>query len=69
LSVQDAEGCSGVDAGISILNDGGAEINILNAVGYDVKSSSTTATPEPGTVAMLRLGLLGMAGRALKKLV
>jgi hypothetical protein len=69
LSVQDAEGCPGVDAGLSILNDGGAEINILNAVGYDVKSSSTTATPEPGTVAMLGLGLLGMAGLMLKKSV
>lgn len=58
LSVQDAEGCAGADAGLSITNDGGAEINILNAVGYDVK---TIATPEPSTVGMLALAGLAVA--------
>jgi len=33
-SVQDAQGCPGQDHGLDITNDGGAEINILNAVGY-----------------------------------
>jgi uncharacterized protein (TIGR03437 family) len=33
-SVQDAEACAGHDGGVDITNDGGAEINILNAVGY-----------------------------------
>jgi uncharacterized protein (TIGR03437 family) len=33
-SIQDAEGCPGFDAGLDITNDGGAEINILNAIGY-----------------------------------
>jgi len=32
--IQDAEGCPGKDAGLDITNDGGAEINILNALGY-----------------------------------
>ena len=33
-SVQDAQGCPGQDHGLDITDDGGAEINILNAVGY-----------------------------------
>jgi hypothetical protein len=44
IAVQDAEGCPGEDKGLIILNDGGAEINILNAVGYDL------ATTPPGTL-------------------
>jgi uncharacterized protein (TIGR03437 family) len=35
-SVQDAEACAGHDQGIDITNDGGAEINILNAIGYQL---------------------------------
>lgn len=38
-AVQDATGCPGQDAGISILNDGRGEINILNAVGFNLVSS------------------------------
>ena len=57
LSVQDAEGCPGVDKGLSILNDGGAEINILNAVGFDTPN---TATPEPGTMALFGMGLVAL---------
>ena len=45
LSIQDAQGCPGNEAGQTILNDGGAEVNILNAIGYNLISS--TATPEP----------------------
>jgi hypothetical protein len=55
-AVQDALGCPGEDAGLSILNDGGSEINILNAVGYDL-TSNTTAAPEPGTVGLTMLGI------------
>jgi hypothetical protein len=51
LSIQDAQGCPGQEAGQTILNDGGAEINILNAVGYDL------AAPEPGTMLMFGVGL------------
>jgi len=61
LSVQDAEDCPGNDAGLNILNDGGAEINILNAVGYDLAAPSNP-TPEPGTMALLGVAIaaLGM---------
>jgi uncharacterized protein (TIGR03437 family) len=37
-SVQDAEVCAGSDQGLDITNDGGAEINILNAVGYELNA-------------------------------
>lgn len=55
--IQDAEGCPGADAGLSILNDGGGEINILNAVGYDLVSK-TNSVPEPNTLGLIGLGLL-----------
>ena len=35
-AVQDAEGCPGQDAGLTILNDGRGEVNILNAIGYNL---------------------------------
>lgn len=57
--VQDAEGCPGVDAGLSILNDGLGEITILNALGFDLVSP-TSAVPEPDTSALLALGMLGI---------
>jgi PEP-CTERM motif len=50
--VQDATGCLGSKPMIN--NDGGAEINILNAVGFDVNSSSV---PEPATFGLIGLGL------------
>jgi len=37
-SVQDAEACAGHDQGVDITNDGGAEINMLNAIGYEVNA-------------------------------
>jgi hypothetical protein len=49
-AIQDAEGCPGEDAGLTILNDGGSEINILTAVGYQVpptSTSCTTSNPNP----------------------
>ena len=39
--VQDGQGCHGHDAGLDITNDGGAEINILNALGYTLPAAST----------------------------
>jgi len=57
FSIQDAEGCPVVgEQGLSIRNDGGAEINILNALGYEI------AAPEPATVALLAAGLALLAG-------
>ncbi len=57
-AVQDAEGCPGKDAGLSILDDGRGEINILNVVGYHLTSNVIIAsTPEPGTISLLGLGL------------
>jgi hypothetical protein len=41
-AIQNAEGCYGRDAGLNILNDGQGEINILNAVGYNL----VTAPPQ-----------------------
>jgi len=61
-AVQDATGCPGEDAGLDILNDGGSEINILNAVGYDLTASVAPApTPEPGSLTLLASGLVGLA--------
>jgi PEP-CTERM motif len=56
-AIQDATGCAGKDAGLSILNDGGAEINILDAIGYNLKS-----TPEPAMMGLLGVGLASLAG-------
>ncbi len=52
FSVQDADGCPGTDAGLTILNDGGAEINMLNAVGYELYPS-ISSVPEPLTLVIL----------------
>ncbi len=53
--VQDAVACLGTV--LNITSDGNAEINMLNAVGYN-----TNATPEPGTWLLLGGGLIGLAG-------
>jgi hypothetical protein len=60
FNVQDAEGCPGTDAGITILNDGGAEINMLNAVGFE-RYSSSSSVPEPRTLYILAPVLLLLA--------
>jgi uncharacterized protein (TIGR03437 family) len=49
-SIQDAEVCAGTDGGLDITNDGGAEINILNAVGYKLNSQSATPPPAISSV-------------------
>ena len=49
-AIQDATGCPGEDAGLTILNDGGSEVNILTAVGYSVPattSACSTGNPNP----------------------
>lgn len=48
-SVQDADACAGDDANVDITNDGGAEINILNAVGFAV-AEQTTPPPTTPTI-------------------
>lgn len=55
FSIQDAEGCPGSAPGLDITNDGGAEINILDAVGYNL---NRTTTPEPGTLFIAGMGLI-----------
>jgi hypothetical protein len=67
LSVQDGSGCPGTN-GLDITNDGGAEINILDAVGFDLRS--TGAVPEPAVWTMMLVGMLGtgvVARRARRK--
>lgn len=56
--VQDADGCNAIKgAGLNILNDGGVEIQVLDAVGYN-------PAPEPGTAAMFAVGAAVMTGLA-----
>lgn len=55
LSIQDTNGCPGEEAGLTILTDGNAEINILNAVGYE---ESAPVAPEPATTALFGTGLV-----------
>ncbi len=50
--VQDATGCPG--GSFDITTDGNAEINMLDAVGYNL------AAPEPGTLILLGAGLAAM---------
>jgi PEP-CTERM motif len=59
--IQDGEGCPGF-AGLDITNDGGAEINMLNTVGFDL---NTSAVPEPSTFVLIGagLGILGILHR------
>ena len=63
--IQDAEACPSSDPSTnsySILNDGpggtvGPEVAILNAVGYNLTSA---ATPEPGTMSLIGIGLIAL---------
>jgi hypothetical protein len=62
--VQDADACSS-QSGLTIANDGGVEIAVLDAVGYNLTplgESLTVAVPEPGNMAMFAGGLVLLAG-------
>jgi hypothetical protein len=52
-AIQDAEGCPGEDAGLNILNDGGGEVNILNAVGFSTPSISPAVLSSPTAGSIL----------------
>lgn len=52
--VQDATGCLGQD--LELNNDGGAEINILDAVGFN----QNNPVPEPGTISLFAVGMAGL---------
>ncbi len=61
--VQDGTGCPGGDANVNITNDGGAEIDILNAVGYKEAASA----PEPASVGLFGSGLALFAAMAWRR--
>ncbi len=56
--VQDGEACPGF-AGLDITNDGGAEIAMLNTVGFDL--ANTSSIPEPAPMALFGVGLALLA--------
>jgi len=47
-AVQDANGCPGEDAGLTIVNDGQSEIVILNTDGFDIPEAAISS-PKPGS--------------------
>jgi hypothetical protein len=47
-AIQDAEGCPGEDAGLTVFNDGQSELVILNAVGY-LTPEAVISSPAPGS--------------------
>jgi uncharacterized protein (TIGR03437 family) len=59
--IQDAEACEGRDANIDITNDGGAEINILNAIGYTLAGSVVTP---PGMPVISQSGVVAHGGKS-----
>jgi PEP-CTERM motif len=59
LRIQNAYGTPNT-TGVDITNDGGSEIDALDAVGYNLNTTTgDLATPEPGTLGMLTLGFVG----------
>jgi hypothetical protein len=65
LRIQNAFGSPGIN-GLDITNDGGSEIQVLDAVGYNLTSNSSTATPEPGTMLLFGSSLAMFAGFAFR---
>jgi hypothetical protein len=65
--VQDETGCLGKS--LDITTDGGAEINILDAIGYNLNSPVIATTPEPST-GVFFIGaalLMGVAWRTARR--
>jgi hypothetical protein len=60
-NVQDGTGCLG--KALFINTDGGAEVNILNAVGFQENPS----VPEPGTIALFGTGLAALGASRLRR--
>ncbi len=63
-SVQDALGCPGFDGGLDITNDGGAEINILNALGYSLVGQKTPPPPAAPALTNVLNGATGQSTMA-----
>jgi hypothetical protein len=62
LRVQNAFGTSST-SGLDITNDGGSEINVLDAVGFNL----TSEVPEPGTAGLFGSSLALLAGFAFRR--
>jgi hypothetical protein len=56
--VQDASGCLG--QGFDITNDGGVELSILDAIGFNL-AAQVLAIPEPESLALFGLGIVALA--------
>ena len=50
-AIQDAEGCPGQDAGMTVLNDGQSEFVILNAIGFKTPEAVITSPAPGGTLS------------------
>ena len=63
VRVQNAFGTPG-HQGSNITNDGGSEIKVLDAVGYNLVANQTGAVPEPGTITLFGSAFAVLAGVA-----
>jgi hypothetical protein len=61
VKVQDTQASGSINADIT--NDGGSEIDVLNAVGFNLNSS----TPEPGTSGLLGCSLTILAAISIRR--
>jgi hypothetical protein len=65
LRIQNAFGTPG--SSLDITNDDGSEIKVLDAVGYNLTSGSSTATPEPGTMLLFGSSFAMLGGFAFRR--